>query len=243
MFDIDLLSDWIHFCYAYPLYWWSADKSLNTKCMGLLLLDIFWIWNTSIFRSIRVHGSMANMLISAFAAAAIYWLAGDIPGRPALRHLAIEAPAGKEIPQKITHLSFTNKIFARKNMDIRLRIQFTRRSWSEGMENGNAAQESPKGGWNCKADQRLFIALQRILLDCITLLSGYSKFWCSILKTLHSIYYTCTRERVKFQCRKRFLAKTHFLNTFVNFALFLLHLFFLYWKLVKSSKLVSKLCV
>ena len=37
------------------------------------------------------------------------------------------------------------------------------------MENGNAAQESPKGGWNCKADQRLFIALQRILLDCITL--------------------------------------------------------------------------
>ena len=44
------------------------------------------------------------------------------------------------------------------------------------MENGNAAQESPKEGWNCKADQRLFIALQRILLDCITLLSGYSKF-------------------------------------------------------------------
>ena len=43
------------------------------------------------------------------------------------------------------------------------------------MENGNAAQESPKEGWNCKADQRLFIALQRILLDCITLLSRYLK--------------------------------------------------------------------
>ena len=110
------------------------------------------------------------------------------------------------------------------------------------MENGNAAQESPKGSWNCKADQRLFIALQRILLDCFTLLSGYSKF-CSILKTLHSIFYTCTRERVKFQFKKRFLAKTHLLNTFVNCALFLLHLFFLYWKLVKSLKLVSKLCV
>ena len=110
------------------------------------------------------------------------------------------------------------------------------------MENGNAAQESPKEGWNCKADQRLFIGLQRILLDCITLLSGYSKLR-SILKTLHSIYYTCTRKRVKFQCKKRFLAKTHFLNTFVNFALFLLHLFFLYQKLVKSLKLVSKLCV
>ena len=41
------------------------------------------------------------------------------------------------------------------------------------MENGNAAQESQKEGWNCKADQRLFIALQRILLDCITPLSRY----------------------------------------------------------------------
>ena len=65
------------------------------------------------------------------------------------------------------------------------------------MENGNAAQESPKEGWKCKADQRLFIALQRILLDCITLLSSYSKLR-TFLKTLHSIYYTCTRERVKF---------------------------------------------
>ena len=43
------------------------------------------------------------------------------------------------------------------------------------MENGNAAQESPKEGWNCKADQRLFIALQRILLDCMTPLSRYLK--------------------------------------------------------------------
>ena len=108
------------------------------------------------------------------------------------------------------------------------------------MENGNTAQESTKGGCDCKADQRLFNELQPILLDYIILLSGYSKFR-SILKTLHSMYYTCTW--VNFQCKKRFLAKTHFLNTFVNFALFLLHLFFLYWKLVKSLKLVSKLCV
>ena len=74
------------------------------------------------------------------------------------------------------------------------------------MENGNAAQESPKEGWNCKADQRLFIGLQRILLDCMTPLSRYLKFR-SISKTLHSIYYTCTWKRVKFQYKKRFLAK------------------------------------